>query len=130
MAAYAGKSVYAANANIQANLRGGNRYVALLTTQPTGADGTGLVEVAAAEYQRQQVTFAAPLNGSTSNSGDVVFPQAQGSWGTVVGFAIYDAQTNGNLLYTAAVAVSKQIDAGEQAKFAAGQLVVNEAVSM
>ncbi len=128
--AYSGKTVYCANANIEANLRSGNVYAGLLTTQPTQADGTGAVEVAAAEYQRPQVTFAAAANGSTSNSAPVIFPQAAGSWGTVVGFAIYDSATSGHMLYTSEVTLSKQIETGEQAKFDTGQLVVNEAVSM
>jgi hypothetical protein len=56
-------------------------YVALYTTDPTDAD-TG-TEVSGNGYARQSVTFGAPSNGASVNSGAVEFPQATGSWGTI-----------------------------------------------
>lgn len=83
-----------------------NLYVALLTTMPTDNTGTGLVEVSGTSYARQQVTpaqwAAIATTGSftetTSSNVAVTFPAAGSNWGTVVGVALYDALTTGNLL--------------------------------
>jgi len=83
-------------------------------------------EVSGGSYARQAVTFNAPASGSMSNSADVTFPQATAAWGRVVLFALMDALTLGNRLYFNALTTSKQIDAGDQFKFPAGQLTVTE----
>lgn len=125
----AGKSDYYENAVLNTlrniSLAVANVYVALFTTLP-GEAGTGGVEVSGGGYARQAVTFGAPASGSMSNGADVVFPQATATWGLVAGFGLYDALTAGNLLYFNNLTSSKQIDAGDQLKFPAGQLTVTE----
>lgn len=97
-------------------------YAALYTSDPTGADsGT---EVSGGSYARQAITFGAPSGGSCSNSADVTFPVATGSWGTVTHVGIRDASTGGNLLYVGALTVSQAVASGNQFKFPSGQLVV------
>lgn len=97
-------------------------YAALYTTDPTGADsGT---EVTGGSYARQALTFAAPSGGSTSNSADVNFPVATGSWGTITHVGIRDAASGGNLLYVGALTVSQTVANGNQFVFKAGQLTV------
>ena len=86
-------------------------YVALYTTDPTDAD-TG-TEVSGGSYARQAVTFGAPSNGVSVNSGAVTFPTATGSWGTVAYIGIRDASTSGNLLYHAPLTASKTIGTGD-----------------
>jgi hypothetical protein len=74
-------------------------YVALLTTMPTAADGTGLVEVSGGSYAREALPLsAAASDGSTSSSSNVTFPQATANWGTILGFAVYDAASGGNYM--------------------------------
>jgi len=97
-------------------------YVALYTSDPTDADaGT---EVSGGSYARQSVTFAAPSDGVTTNSADVTFPTATGTWGTVGWLAIRDASTAGNLLYYTPLDVSKSITSGDVFKIATGNLSV------
>ena len=97
-------------------------YVGLYTTDPTDAN-TG-TEVSGGSYARTSVTFAAPSNGVTTNSADVTFPTATGSWGTVGWIGILDASTAGNLLYHTPLDASKTIDTGDIFKIATGNLSV------
>ncbi len=121
-------SNYLENALINATLRNTSYtspstvYVGLFTTDPTDA-GTG-TEVSGGSYARVAVTFGAPSNGVSTNSGAVEFAQATGSWGTVTHIGILDALTTGNLLYHTALDVSKAIDTGDIFKIAIGSLSV------
>lgn len=104
-------------------------YVALLTTAPSDANGTSLVEVTGGSYARVAVT-----NNSTnwpnaasrlkSNATLVAFPTSTASWGTVVGFALYDAATTGNFLAYGALGSSLTIASGVTPQFVAGALTV------
>lgn len=121
-------SNYLENALINATLRNTSYtspatvYVALHTADPTDA-GTG-AEVSGGSYARTAVTFGAPSNGVTTNSADVEFPQATGSWGTVGWIGLWDASSSGNLLYHTALDASKAIDTGDIFKIATGNLSV------
>ena len=121
-------SNYLENALVNATLRNTSYtspttvYVALYTTDPTDAD-TG-TEVSGNGYARQSVTFSAPSNGATSNSGAVEFPQATGSWGTVAYIGLRDASSGGNLLYHTALDASKTIATGDVFRIAIGSLAV------
>ncbi len=99
-------------------------YVALFTATPGEAGGG--TEVTGNNYARKAVTFGAPSAGTITNSADVVFDQASGSWGTISYFALFDALTNGNMLYYGALTSSKTINSGDQLKFAAGGITVTE----
>lgn len=121
-------SNYLENALINATLRNTSYtspttvYLALYTTDPTDAD-TG-TEVSGGSYARQSITMGAPSNGVSTNSADIEFPQATGSWGTVAYIGIRDALTSGNLLYHTALDTSKTIDTGDIFKIATGSLSV------
>lgn len=82
-------------------------YVALYTSDP-GEDNSG-TELAGNGYARQAITFGAPSNGVTSNSGDVTFGPASASWGTVTHVGILDASTLGNLLFYGPLSASKTV---------------------
>jgi hypothetical protein len=97
-------------------------YVSLWTTDPTDA-GSG-TEVSGGSYARTAVTFGAPSNGVTTNSADVTFPTATGSWGTVGWIGINDALTTGNLLYHSPLDVSKTVTSGDIFKISTGNLSV------
>lgn len=106
-------------------------YVALFTTATTDAGGG--TEVANANaYARTAVTFGAigiATDGIISNSVEVSFPQASGSWGTVTHLAIVDSGTYGagNFLYHGALGVSKAIDTNDTFKIAVGDLDITMA---
>jgi hypothetical protein len=97
-------------------------YVSLWTSDPTDA-GSG-TEVSGGSYARTAVTFGAPSNGVTTNSADVTFPTATGSWGVVGWIGINDAATSGNLLYHSPLDTSKTIDSGDIFKISTGNLSV------
>lgn len=101
-------------------------YVALYKSDPTDADsGT---EVSGGSYARKAASFSVPSDGSTSNSADIEFPVATGSWGTVTHFGLKDALTSGNLLLHGKLEKSgtpapKTIDIDDQLIFRSGELV-------
>lgn len=125
----AGISTYLANKLLDHSLRNVSFtpptavYVALYTSDPTAAD-TG-TEVSGGGYARQQVTFNVASGGQITNNSDIIFPTATASWGTITHIGIRDAATGGNLLYFSTLSIPKTIDAGDQLKIPAGQLVIN-----
>lgn len=101
-----------------------NIYVALFTVSPSPTGGG--TEVAGGGYGRQTVTFAAPVNGQTSNTTAVVFPIATAPWGTIVSFGLFDASGGGNLLYYGNLGTSRAIGTNDQLQFPIGQLITTE----
>lgn len=97
-------------------------YAALFTTATD--DAAGGTEVVGGSYARTAVTFGAPSNGVTSNSGTVTFPTATASWGTVTHFAIMDAASGGNRLFHGPLQVTKTVDSGDVFTFPASNLQV------
>jgi hypothetical protein len=121
-------SNYLENALINATLRNTSYtspatvYVGLYTTDP-GEGNTG-TEVSGGSYARTAVTFGAPSNGVSTNSGSVTFPTATGTWGTITHIGILDASTSGNLLYYTALDASKAIASGDVFTISTGNLSV------
>lgn len=112
-----------------------NLYIALLTTLPTDNNGTGLVEVTGGSYARVTVAASTAQWGAPSTSGSlqqtnntnaITFTTATANWGTIVGVAIYDALTAGNLLYFAPLAANQVVNNGNTFSFLAGQLTIQE----
>jgi hypothetical protein len=97
-------------------------YVGLYTTDP-GEGNTG-TEVSGGSYARTAVTFGAPSNGVSTNSGSVTFPTATGTWGTITHIGILDASTSGNLLYYTPLDASKSIASGDVFTISTGNLSV------
>jgi hypothetical protein len=109
-------------------------YAALYTVNPNDAQASG-TEVSGNAYARVAITSAtgwsaivgagAGTGDSITNSGIVTFPTPTGAgWGTVTGFALYDAATVGNEIVWAALAASKVINAGDTVTFAIGALSI------
>lgn len=121
-------SNYLENALINATLRGvaytapSTVYVALYTGDPTEA-GTG-PQVTGGAYVRRAITFGAPTDGAASNSAEVLFPVATANWGTVTHIGIFDALTNGNMLYYGALTNPKAIQTDDQLKVNAGDITI------
>lgn len=102
-------------------------YVALFNGDPTDA-ATGGTEVTATVRAagRVAVTFGAIAAKTMSNSGVVDFGNAAGGT-NVTHFAIFSAQTGGNLLYTAPLTGGTQtINTGNPTSFAVGAISVSE----
>ncbi|NDG19067.1 MAG: hypothetical protein EB117_12455 [Betaproteobacteria bacterium] len=102
-------------------------YIGLATT--VASDGSTFTEISGNNYARVAVTrnqtnFPAAVAGAVSNGTAITFPQASGSWGTIVAVGVFDASTAGNLLAWADLTVSKTIASGDTASFAVGDFDV------
>ena len=74
----------------------GTLYLALYSTDPTDADIGS--ELSGLGYTRKIVSFIAPVDGSTSNDADIVFPAATADWPTITHIGIRDLSSGGNLI--------------------------------
>lgn len=88
-------------------------YLALCTTAPTDSStGSTIVEASYTGYARKQV-LASALNaasgGVTTNGSDIVFADCTGGSSAIIGFALVDASSAGNVLYWGTM-TSKTID--------------------
>lgn len=105
-------------------------YAALCTVTPTDAStGSTLTEATYTGYARVQV-LASALNaasgGSSTNGSDIVFGNCTGGSSAIVGVALCDASTAGNVLYWMST-TSKTIDTADTpATIKAGSLTITE----
>ncbi len=104
-------------------------HVALYTVAPT--DVGGGTEVSGGSYARVAVTnnatnWPAASGGAKANGAEIEFPTASADWGTVVAFAILDAESDGNFLYWGDLTANKDVDNGDTARFAVGELDITE----
>ncbi len=110
------------------------RWVALFNGVPLD-NGTG-TEVSVHNYSRVQVTgsdwgapFWADGRGKKQNTSAITFPQASGgNWGTIQGFAIFDASVGGNMIVNGLFSPSVTVLNNETATFLAGDLTVEQTV--
>lgn len=101
-------------------------YAGLFTQLPTSLDQAG-VEVSGNGYTRALVEFALLAEGATQNSSETTFPVATGGdWGDIVGVGIFDAVTQGMLLYYGSLSAPRYVYEGDTASFAVGTLAVSE----
>ena len=101
-------------------------YVALYTAAPD--DTGGGTEVSGGSYARKvHNVWTAGSDASPSiadNTGAITFITATGDWGTITHFALFDAITVGNMLGWSPLAAPKDVDSGDTAEFASGELDV------
>jgi hypothetical protein len=102
-------------------------YAALFTSNPS--DAANGAEVSGGGYARQVATFGAAAtdasgNSTASNSAALQFTNLPTA--TLSHCAIYDASTNGNLLYYGPLAAPKSVTSGDTFTINAGQLTVQE----
>jgi hypothetical protein len=101
-------------------------FLALGTAMADQEAGTFTEVTNAGAYARQAVTFAAAANGATSNSADVTFPTATGSWGTVTHVAVVTSGTygGGSVIWVGPLTASKAVGSGDQIRVPAGSLTL------
>ena len=113
------------------DLPGVTPFVALFSTAP-GDDGSAGTELTGSGYARQAITFGSPGAGDSTNqrkiasTGNIQFGPATADWLHAVAFGIFDAQTNGNLLYWNTLTTPKVVQQGDFGQFSPGSLVVEE----
>jgi hypothetical protein len=98
-------------------------YVAASTADPTD-DASGIAEPSGNNYARASVaanTFSRATS-TIDNDSAITFNEATGSWGTLTHWAIYDAVTDGNMLFHGSLASSQAIASSETLRFPAGEL--------
>jgi hypothetical protein len=103
-------------------------YVGLFTDDPgedasgTEVSGNGYARVAHADWDADGQQGG---KYQVSNDGAIDMGAASGgSWGTVTHVAIFDAETNGNMLAYGALDASKTIGDGDSCEFADAELKV------
>lgn len=117
-------------------------YVGLLTATPADDNGTFTeVSTSSTGYARVSVApgssnwantqnsgtgASSGTTGTTSNIGVITFGNPIGAgWGSITGFAIYDASTAGNMLWWGTLTQAKTVNAGDAApSFQAGALSI------
>ena len=102
-----------------------NLYIALAKSTITDAHtGTTIPsEVSGGSYARKVCnTWDAAAAGAIENSQPVTFAQATADWGVVTDFAIVDKTTLGNILAYGKLNTTKNIQSGDTAAFATGDL--------
>ena len=101
-------------------------YIGLFTVLPTHEDGTGGTEASAGNYIRKLTAgadWAAAAAGAITNANAITFIEAAtANWGTMVGFALFDAVSGGNMIAWADLDDDKIIDVGDTFRFAAGAI--------
>ncbi len=111
-------------------LNGVSPYVGLFSAAPANDAAAG-TELAGNGYQRQAATFGAPATDTgnvrrIANTNNISFGPASASWLQAVAFGIFDAQTNGTLLYWDVLPTPKTVEQDDYGQFAPGALVVKE----
>ena len=111
-------------------LAGVTPYAGLFSAAPADDHSAG-TELAGNGYARQAVTFGAAVTDTgnlrkISNTNNIQFGPALADWPQAVAFGVFDAQSNGNLLYWDVLPTPKTIQQGDFGQFAPGSLVVEE----
>jgi hypothetical protein len=75
-------------------------WLGLLTDYPSQ---TYFQEMSGNNYGRAQVLWSASTNKVAQSSNTIQFPIPSAQWADVFGYAIYDAQTDGNAMYVVGV---------------------------
>jgi hypothetical protein len=104
-----------------------NIYIALCKST-VADDDTGSTlptEVSGGAYARIVCnTWDAASAGATENTQVESYAQATADWGTVTHFALCDHSSTGNMLCHGALGTAKNVQSGDTAKFATGDIDV------
>jgi len=127
-------------ANSQSTTAPATVYVALFTSADSAGGTaenleagilTNEVTTSGTAYTRQAVTFGTISNGSVSNSGNVTFPTATATYGTVTHVAVMDANSTddsagaGNVLYYGALTTAREILTDDTFQITTGNLTIS-----
>lgn len=101
-------------------------YAALMTVAPDAA-GAGGTEASGTDYAREAVTnnatnFPAASARAKSNGTAIDFGTAGGAWGTIVGVALFDASSGGNMVFYGDLGTSQPVVLGNPVSIAIGAL--------
>ena len=105
-----------------------------LSTAVTSDNANGNAEPVGNGYARvghenAVALFAAAAAGVKQNALAITFPEASGSWGTVLHFSIWaneTSETAANLIAAGSLAVSKAVGAGDTPRFPINSLSITQ----
>lgn len=98
-------------------------WLALFTSDPGEAGGGTEMSGGTPAYARKQITFGSESGGQASNSSSV---SVNVPTGTTTYWAIMDASSGGNVLYSDAFDAPIDTASGTPLVFAAGDIIVQE----
>lgn len=105
-------------------------WLGVFTTEGTPETGAGFVEPSTGSYARVDIlnngTILTRASNVVSNASVLTFPTATADWGVIVGGALFDASTGGNVLHWADLAVPKTVLNGDTLSVAIGALSITE----
>jgi hypothetical protein len=107
-------------------------FLALFTADPKDDNSGSASEISAGWYARQECdSWTAPVSNPdgvtgtvSSNSAQVTFPATTGSSVTVTHWALYDAVTGGNLLFSGALTTPRTLNVSDVMTLGANQLTM------
>lgn len=99
-------------------------YLGLSTADPLD-DASGLAEPSGNGYSRKAITFGAAASREVAQSAEVSFDAATGAWGTITHWALFDADTAGNMMAHGALGTSKEVVDGNTPSVAASEVTVS-----
>jgi hypothetical protein len=104
-----------------------NTYVQLYSQDPTDAGSATGALYTRVTYAASGWTRGTGGAGTLSNTNAITMQESAGSSATASHFAVFDAATDGNLLFYGALSASKSIGVGDEVKFNALQLTLTVA---
>ena len=101
-------------------------WIGLCTTEPTVSGVVvGEPSPAGTGYSRVKITnLSAPTNGVITSTAAISFPESITNWGTLLYYAVFDAQTDGNLLFYGSLSVSRTVEPGTVVTIRSGELSI------
>lgn len=102
-----------------------NIFVGLSTADPLD-DWSGIAEPVGGNYARTSTAGAdwnAAAGGSIDNANAIIFAAATGAWGLCGWVVLFDLIAGGNGLASGALTLAKNVNNGDTARFAAGNLI-------
>ena len=94
-------------------------YVALNTADPTDAGLVG-TETSGGSYERQSASFDSAADGTTQNQDLVLFESLDAE--VITHISIWDADTDGNMLFFGQLVSPITVTVGDSLAFAAGDI--------
>lgn len=103
-------------------------YLALFTDMTNVEEAGNLAnELSGNGYARKVISgLPAASAGSITNDVAITFAPTTGDWTTVVGWAVMDAETGGNVLYAGTLTTARTFLTGDTPYIAAGTLTISE----
>ena len=100
-------------------------YLALFSTAPT-VGGTGTELAVANGYARIALGLGVPASGVSTNAGTITFTASGAAWSGIVGHAIYNAASTGDMLYYEDTVSGPTLADGDSYEFDPADVTVTE----